>query len=373
MKKSIQVIVGTRPEAVKLCPLILELKKHPESVSVQVCSTGQHKEILKETFSSFGIVPDTHLDIMRPNASLSELTSRCLTEMNGLLTQEKPSLVLVQGDTTTAFASGLASFYHKIPVGHIEAGLRTYNPYLPFPEEMNRKLLSSLSTYHFAPTELSKKNLLNEGYASSSIWVTGNTVIDAVKLTLKKLQETFSEKEILEKLATLGIQLSTEKKRILVTCHRRENMETSTLSDIAEALNALSKNNQIIVTKHPNPNMLPLYSSLKKRTNILLIYPPEHPLFLWLLSQTDLVISDSGGVQEESSSFGKPVLILRDSTERPEIVDCGLGILVGSNTQTIIKRAEEKLSTQTLETTQFPFGDGTASKKITQIILEKLA
>ena len=373
MTSSVLVIAGTRPEAIKICPLILELKKHTQKVSVQLCSTGQHKEILFETFNSFNIQPDFHLNIMRPNASLSELTGRCLQEMDILLQKTKPTLLLVQGDTTTAVTSGLASFYHKIPVGHIEAGLRTHNPYLPFPEEMNRKLLSSLATYHFAPTDLSKANLLSEGYSENNVWVTGNTVIDAVKLTLEKLENTVSKDTILKNLAAIGLTLFPDKKIILVTCHRRENMTETILTNIATALKHLSEKNQIIITKHPNPNMQPLYLSLKDTANITIIEPPSHPLFLWLLSQADLLITDSGGVQEESSYFGKPVLILRESTERPEIVTCGLGTLVGSDTQTIISHAEKSLSAPLSDASKYPFGDGTAAEKITQIILEKLS
>jgi len=373
MAQSILVVVGTRPEAVKMCPLILELEKHKAHIETIVCSTGQHKEILHETFNAFGITPKAHLDIMRPNATLAELTSLCLREMDQLLQKINPSVVLVQGDTTTAFTAGLASFYHKIPVGHVEAGLRTHNNYLPFPEEMNRKLLSTLTTFHFAPTELSKQNLLNEGYSQESVWVTGNTVIDAVRLTLKKLEETFSQDEITHQLASLGIRLLPNKKLILVTCHRRENMTESILENIATSLKSLSETHHIILTKHPNPNMQPLYSALQTAENITMIAPPAHPLFLWLLAKADLVITDSGGVQEESSSFGKPVLILRDSTERPEIVHCGLGTLVGTETKTILHHAEIKLDEKTPQHAKDPFGDGTASEKITKILLEKLA
>lgn len=371
MKQKILIIVGTRPEAVKLCPLIVELSKQ-STFEYELCSTGQHKEILNDTFMAFGIQPTYHLDILKPNATLAELTSNCLVEMDKLLSKAKPSVVLVQGDTTTAFAAGLAAFYHKIPVGHIEAGLRTHNRYLPFPEEINRTLLSSITSFHFAPTELSKENLEKEGFIDN-VWVTGNTVIDAVNLTLTKLQNSYSEDAIIKQLNTLGIQLDFKAPFILATCHRRENMTHDILNNIGQAFKKIAQNTPIILTKHPNPNMQPLYTLLEQEKNIILVNPPSHPIFLWLLSKASLVITDSGGVQEESSSFQKQVLILRDSTERPEIVHCGLGELVGHDTDLIINRASTLL-TNPIKTIKnpYPFGDGKASERIITILTKNL-
>lgn len=370
----ILTVLGTRPEAIKLAPLI-HLLKGQRGVKNIVCSTGQHKEMLQQVFDVFDLKPDIHLDLMTPNQSLEDLTSKALLSLSAVCREQAPDLILVQGDTTTAFMAALAGFYEKIKIGHIEAGLRTGNKFSPFPEEVNRALISKVADFHFAPTKRSAENLYLENIDKSSVFITGNTVIDALLFT----------KEKVEKDAALKAQLSAQfpfldptKKLILVTGHRRENFDEG-LGNLCEALLYLSQTRddiQIVYPVHLNPNVQgPVYASLKEKKNIFLIPPQNYVPFLYLMMQSYFIISDSGGVQEEAPSLFKPLLITRDTTERPEVLEANCARLVGRDKEKLISEALHLLDSKeyylSLRTIENPFGDGTASQQILNIIDDK--
>lgn len=355
--------VGTRPEAIKMAPVILALKEQPWA-EVRVLATAQHRHMLDQVMNFFGIVPDIDLNIMKPNQTLTELTARLLLELDKVLLEEKPDVVLAQGDTTTVFAMSLACFYRRIPFGHVEAGLRTWDMQNPFPEEANRVLAGRLTRWHFAPTESSKANLLREGIADQDITVTGNTVIDALLMTAAKD-------------LTLDIELDDSKRLILVTSHRRENFGAP-FRDICRALKTLAERNsnvQILYPVHPNPNVKDVaYEVLADVPNIILCEPLDYAPFIAAMKKSYLIISDSGGVQEEAPALGIPVLVLRDETERPEAVEMGVVKLVGPNHDRILKEAQTLLDSEQaykdMARGVSPYGDGKGAERIVAVLKE---
>lgn len=359
----IMCTVGTRPEAIKMAPVILALKQQPWA-EVRVLATAQHRHMLDQVMTFFGIVPDIDLNIMKPNQTLTELTARLLLELDKVLLEEKPDVVLAQGDTTTVFAMALACFYRRIPFGHVEAGLRTWDMQNPFPEEANRVLAGRLTRWHFAPTESSKANLLREGIPDQDITVTGNTVIDALLMTAAKD-------------LTLGINLDDSKRLILVTSHRRENFGAPFL-EICRALRTLAERNsdvQILYPVHPNPNVKDVaYDVLGNTPNIILCDPLDYAPFIAAMKKSYLIISDSGGVQEEAPALGIPVLVLRDETERPEAVDMGVVKLVGPNYDPILKEAQTLLDSpaayKAMARGVSPYGDGRGAERIVAVLKE---
>lgn len=368
--KKIAVIFGTRPEAIKMAPLIQELKKHPNNFITKVCVTAQHRQMLDQVLSFFEIKPDFDLNLMRPGQNLYQLTADVIVGLKPVLEEFKPDVVLVHGDTTTSTAAALAAFYAGAKVGHVEAGLRTYNKYAPFPEEINRQLTSRIADYNFAPTQNSKQNLLNENIAEKNIVITGNTIIDALLWAQDKLK-TYEDDEMQQ----LKQIVDPAKKQILVTGHRRENFGDGFLNicmairQVAEA----NKNVQIIYPVHLNPNVQkPVYELLYNVSNIKLIAPLSYPAFVWLMSQSYLILTDSGGVQEEAPSLGKPVLVMRDVTERPEAVEAGTVKMVGTDKEKIVdsmmQLLENKALYQHLSKAHNPYGDGMACERIIKIL-----
>jgi len=371
------VAFGTRPEAIKMAPLIKQLELRSDRFDTIVCVTAQHREMLDQILNLFEIDPKHDLDLMRFNQTLSDLTSRVISEMTKVMEQESPDLVIVQGDTTTTFVSSLAAYYLKIPVAHVEAGLRTNNKQSPFPEEINRRLTTVLADFHFAPTKEAKRNLIREGILKSSIFVTGNTVIDALKWVIKKQNEKLDiEKWNKMFLSQYKISLSNEKRTILVTGHRRENFGEN-FESICNALFILAKNNpdvQIIYPVHLNPNVQePVYSILSNVRNIFLISPLDYEPFVFLMNKSHIVVTDSGGMQEEAPSLGIPVLVMRDTTERPEGVKAGTCKLVGTDCDKIVAATERLLHDKSEHTKMArsinPYGNGYAAKNIIDIIV----
>ncbi|HMI07347.1 MAG TPA: UDP-N-acetylglucosamine 2-epimerase (non-hydrolyzing) [Flavobacterium sp.] len=372
MAKKILVCFGTRPEAIKMCSLVHSLRK--TAYEVKVCVTAQHREMLDQVLDFFEIVPDYDLDIMKPNQSLNELSSRIFMKMDAVLTEAKPDLILVHGDTTTSSICAWAAFHRGIKSAHVEAGLRTYDKYAPFPEEVNRQITARIADYHFAPTETSKSNLLGEKIREENIAVTGNTVIDSLLWTVEKLDKQFTNKKIEELQAIVDFS----KKVILVTGHRRENFGDGFLN-ICKALANIAENSdtEIVYPVHLNPNVQePVLKLLSNHKNIHLIDPLDYPSFVWMMKQSYLIITDSGGVQEEAPSLGKPVLVMRETTERPEALDAGTVKLVGTNAETISEKAFELLNDAAIYTKMSkahnPYGDGKANERIIDFIKQKL-
>jgi UDP-N-acetylglucosamine 2-epimerase (non-hydrolysing) len=383
--KKILIVFGTRPEAIKMAPLVIKLKEKSDSFDTKVCITAQHREMLDQVLNIFEIVPDFDLDLMQPNQDLFDLTSRIILNMRQVLNDFNPDLVLVHGDTTTSTMTSLASFYNRIPVGHIEAGLRTNNIYSPWPEEMNRQITGRIANWHFAPTEKAKQNLIAENIALNKILVTGNTVIDALFLALAKLK---SKNEITEKIKSdyLSLGLSDideiangNKKLLLVTGHRRENFGEGFLN-ICSALKKFAidfPEYRIIYPVHLNPNVQkPVYEILESVSNISLIPPQEYLAFLYLMEKSHIVLTDSGGIQEEAPSLGKPVLVMRDTTERPEAVDAGTVKLVGTNEEKIYSNlkqlATSEITYNSMARAMNPYGDGKACERIVTFLKENL-
>ncbi len=368
----ILVCFGTRPEAIKMASLIHQVKKTTAS-DLRVCVTAQHRQMLDQVLNFFEIIPDYDLDIMKENQSLNELCGRIFLEIDGVLRDFNPDLVLVHGDTTTSSVCAWAAFHRNIKVGHVEAGLRTYNKFSPFPEELNRQLTSRITDYHFAPTPQSAQNLLNENIAKDSILVTGNTVIDSLMWTVEKLDNGFTNAIIVE----LKSILNFNKKIILVTGHRRENFGEG-FFNICKALANLAKSNEveIIYPVHLNPNVQkPVMEILSGISNIHLIAPLDYPSFVWMMQQSYFIITDSGGVQEEAPSLGKPVLVMRETTERPEAVTEGTVLLVGTDPDKIIDAAQNLLNNvddyEKMARAHNPYGDGKAADRIVEFF-EKL-
>lgn len=366
--KKIFIVFGTRPEAIKLAPLILAMNTHPK-FKVIVCVTGQHRAMLDQILTTFNITPDYDLNLMKPNQNLSSLTASLLQELAPILDKEKPELLVVQGDTTTSFAAALSAFYHHIPIAHVEAGLRTHTIQSPFPEEFNRQTTSKLATYHFAPTPTEKQNLIHEGISEDHILVCGNTVIDALFLGLQKGKES---------AVSLPIS-AVDSPIILVTCHRRESFGEG-LKHICEALHQLATTHPdytIVFPVHPNPNVSsPVHQRLEHIPNIQLIAPLDYIPFIALMSKAKLILTDSGGIQEEAPSLNIPVLVMRDSTERKDAITAGVAKLVGTKTKEIVSAANELIATTQLYTYMSnqpnPYGNGSASKQIIEFLEKHL-
>lgn len=367
-KLKVMTIFGTRPEAIKMAPVILELQKFPAEVEVTVAVTAQHREMLDQVLNLFAIRPDYDLNIMSAGQTLFDITSRAILGLNKILEEVKPNIVLVHGDTTTTFAGALAAYYHQISVGHVEAGLRTGNKFSPYPEEMNRKLTAALTDLNFAPTNTAKENLLREGIDAEKIFVTGNTVIDALYKTVRH-DFKFSD-ELLNAIDYDG------KRIILVTTHRRENWGEP-LRQIYRALKKLLEDFpdvEIIFPVHKNPIVREVVDEeLGNLNRVHLIDPLDYEPFANLMSRVKLILTDSGGVQEEAPALGKPVLVLRDTTERPEAVDAGTVKLVGTNFDNVYQNAKILLTDadeyKKMSESHNPYGDGMAAKRIVQAIL----
>ncbi len=367
-KTRVLCVFGTRPEAIKMAPVVKALRTYPESIDCRVCVTAQHRELLDQVLQVFGIIPDLDLNLMTPGQTLAKVTSRVLLGMEEIIKQEQPDWVLVQGDTTTVMATSLAAFYHQVKVGHIEAGLRTWNKYHPFPEEINRKIAGTICDLHFAPTNMTRDNLLGEGVPETTIRVTGNTVIDAL---LEVAGQAF------DVAGSVLRDLPFDKRIILVTAHRRENFGQP-IHNICRALSMLarqySSDVHLVYPVHPNPNVQqPVYALLSGIKNITLLPPLPYRSFVYLMKQAHLILTDSGGLQEEAPSLNKPVLVLREVTERLEAVKSGTVQVVGTNSETIIAAATKLLKDsqayRKLALAQNPYGDGQASQRIVQAIL----
>ncbi|MDC1089810.1 UDP-N-acetylglucosamine 2-epimerase (non-hydrolyzing) [Emcibacteraceae bacterium] len=364
-------VFGTRPEAIKMAPVV-HILNNVSAIENKVCVTAQHRRMLDQVLGFFLIEPDYDLDIMKAGQTLADVTARILTELTKVIEIEKPDLVLVHGDTNTTLSASLAAFYQKIPVGHVEAGLRTGNIHSPWPEEANRKLTSSLASFHFAPTEKSKLNLIAEGVDEKSIFITGNTVIDGLFLAIAKLENDKEKQVNYQKQFSF---LNPAKKLILVTGHRRENFGYG-FENICTALKEISKRDdcEILYPVHLNPNVKgPVHSYLHDNKNIHLIEPQDYPSFVYLMERCSIILTDSGGIQEEAPSLGKPVLVMRDTTERPEAVNAGTVKLVGTNKNKIIAEVTNLLENDAdyyvMSHAHNPYGDGTAAEKIKEIIL----
>lgn len=380
--KTILLVYGTRPEAIKMAPLVHELKKHPEEFVTKVCVSGQHREMLDQVLNLFEIVPDYDLNIMKPNQDLYDITSRILIGMRDVLAEVIPDVVLVHGDTTTSTAAALAAFYKQIPVGHVEAGLRTGNIYSPWPEEMNRLITGRIATYHFSPTPLSKQNLLEENVAEEIIVVTGNTVIDALHWVTAKMASSETLRDNLQnEMKSLGYDVSrldAGRRLVLITGHRRENFGEGFLN-ICHAIKNLADSYPLVDFVYPmhlNPNVRrPVMDILgNKQANVFLIEPLQYLPFVYMMEKSYLILTDSGGVQEEAPGLGKPVLVMRDTTERPEAVEAGTVILVGTDQKKIEAGVSSLLENEALynkmSQAQNPYGDGHACERIVKFLMK---
>lgn len=374
--KKILLIFGTRPEAIKMAPLVKEFEKHSNIIS-KVCVTAQHREMLDQVLEIFDIKPDFDLDLMKDGQDLYDITSKVLLGLRDVFCEFKPDIVLVHGDTATCSSSSLAAFYSKIKIGHVEAGLRTGDIYSPWPEEANRQITGVLANYHFAPTPTSKENLLKENKSSNDIIVTGNTVIDALFLALDKIENNQELKSKIINSLNSQYKLKENKKIILVTGHRRENFGEGFIN-ICEALKTIALNNpdiDIVYPVHLNPNVQkPVHEVLSNTSNVYLINPLQYEEFIFLMNKSYFIITDSGGVQEEAPSLGKPVLVMRDTTERPEALEAGTVKLVGTSKEVIIKETQKLLDNKSeyekMSKAHNPYGDGKACEKIVNFIKE---
>ena len=366
--KKIMVIFGTRPEAIKLAPVIKEIEKNCNNLTNFVCVTAQHRDMLDQVLKIFEIVPDCDLNLMNPNQQLIDFSSKAIKNIGHLIKKENPDFVLVQGDTTTAFVASLAAFYHKIPIGHIEAGLRTNDKFNPFPEEINRRLISAVADLHFTPTQSSRENLLRENIPDSQIYVTGNSVIDALFWILKKN---------IELTAPCFEKIDFNKRIILVTVHRRESFGQY-IEEICQGLVKLVKMRdgiEIVYPVHPNPNILqPVKKLVGEIPNIHLIPPLDYAVFISLMNKSHIILSDSGGIQEEAPSLGKPVLVLREVTERPEAVAAGTVKIIGRTSEKIVHEVccliDDQKEYNKMARAMNPYGDGRASQRIIQHIID---
>lgn len=365
----ILVCFGTRPEAIKMASLVQRLKSSP-AIDVRVCVTAQHRQMLDQVLDFFEIVPDYDLDVMKQNQSLNELCGRIFLKIDPVLQDYRPDVVLVHGDTTTSTVCAWAAFHRNIRIGHVEAGLRTFDKFSPFPEELNRQLSSRICDYHFAPTQESEQNLINEHIEKNSILVTGNTVIDSLLWAADKLDKGFSNSKIAELKSTLDFN----KKIILVTGHRRENFGQGFLN-ICSALAQLARSNdiEIVYPVHLNPQVQqPVQQILSGIPNVHLIAPLDYPSFIWMMQQSYFIITDSGGVQEEAPSLGKPVLVMRETTERPEAVREGTVLLVGTDPDKIREAAQNLLDNQadyvSMSRAHNPYGDGNAAERVVKFL-----
>ena len=382
--KKIMLVFGTRPEAIKMAPLVKEFQKRPNEFQTIVCVTGQHREMLDQVLHIFEITPDYDLNIMKQGQDLYDVTARVLLGMRDVLKEARPDVVLVHGDTTTSTAAALAAFYQQIPVGHVEAGLRTHNIYSPWPEEMNRQLTGRLATYHFAPTPLSRHNLLTEGVPENHITVTGNTVIDALYMVVDKIKRDKVLDAKLEKLLKQSgydvNHLSAGKKLVLITGHRRENFGGGFIS-MCRAIKTLTEKYpevDFVYPMHLNPNVRkPIHEvfgeDLSGLGNMFFIEPLEYLSFVYLMEKSTIVLTDSGGIQEEAPGLGKPVLVMRDTTERPEALEAGTVKLVGTDYDKIIKEVsaliEDREYYERMSKAVNPYGDGKACERIVSKIV----
>ena len=377
--KKILIVFGTRPEAIKMVPLIKEFKKYND-FEIKICVSAQHRQMLDQVLNLFEIKPDYDLDIMRANQDLYDISSRVLLGMRDVMKDFCPNVVLVHGDTTTSFVGALAAFYQKIKIGHVEAGLRTNDLYSPFPEEANRQITGVLADFHFVPTQSAKQNLIKENKNPNSVIVTGNTVIDALFLMIDKIEKNVNLRdEITSMLRSKYSNFGSERKFILVTGHRRENFGDGFLN-ICDALKNIAQNNpeiDIVYPVHLNPNVQkPVREILSNLSNVYLIDPLEYEKFVYLMSKSFFIITDSGGIQEEAPSLGKPVLVTRDTTERPEALQSGAVKLVGTNKNIIIKEAQnlilQKDEFEKMSKANNPYGDGKASERIVEFLKERV-
>ena len=377
--KKVMLVFGTRPEAIKMAPLVKEFQKHSADLDTIVCVTGQHREMLDQVLQIFDIKPDYDLNIMKQGQDLYDVTARVLTGMRDVLKEVKPDVVLVHGDTTTSTAAALAAFYQQIPVGHVEAGLRTHNIYSPWPEEMNRQITGRIATYNFSPTALSKQNLLAEGVQEDKITVTGNTVIDALHIVVGKIR---TDKELQQELSSVlkkagydTSRLSNEKKLVLITGHRRENFGDGFISmcTAIKDLTAKYPDVDFVYPMHLNPNVRKSIhevfgEDLSDLGNMFFIEPLEYLSFVFLMEMAAIVLTDSGGIQEEAPGLGKPVLVMRDTTERPEALDAGTVKLVGTDYNKIVSEVSELLDNEesynAMSKAVNPYGDGLACSRI---------
>jgi len=383
MKKML-VVFGTRPEAVKMAPLIKQLRASADRFETRVCVTAQHRAMLDQILDAFGIQPHYDLDIMTSGQDLYDITTHVLAGMRSVITEFGPDMVLIQGDTTTTFATALAAYYERTKVGHVEAGLRTGNIYSPYPEEVNRQLTTRLAKYHFAPTALNRENLLKENVDSRNIVVTGNTVIDALLTVVNRLKSDGQRRDrVSENIERAGLSpeiLASQRRKVLVTGHRRESFGAGFV-DICEAIRSLAVNHadvDIIYPVHLNPNVRePVNNILSNMNNVHLIEPVPYEEFIHLMSKAYLLLTDSGGIQEEAPALAKPVLVMRENTERPEAVEAGTARLVGTDRDEIVARAEELLTDprayERMATATNPYGDGTASEKIVGFLAERIS
>ena len=383
--KRVMLVFGTRPEAIKMAPLVKEFQKYQKEFQTIVCVTGQHREMLDQVLRIFDIIPDYDLDIMKQGQDLYDVTTRVLNGMRDVLKEVQPDIVLVHGDTTTSTASALAAFYQQIPVGHVEAGLRTHNIYSPWPEEMNRLITGRIASYHFSPTLLSRQNLLNEGIRESAITVTGNTVIDALYMVVNKIKENKKlDKELESALKSSGYdvnRLSGDKKMVLITGHRRENFGDGLIS-MCQAIKTITLQYpevDFVYPMHLNPNVRkPIHEvfgdNLSKLANMFFIEPLEYLSFVYLMEKSTIVLTDSGGIQEEAPGLGKPVLVMRDTTERPEALEAGTVKLVGTNYDMIINEVSALLDNvayyEEMSKAVNPYGDGSACDRIIKKIVQ---
>ncbi len=379
--KKIMLVFGTRPEAIKMAPLVKEFQANTDIFETQVCVTGQHREMLDQVLEIFHITPDYDLNIMKQGQDLYDVTTRVLVGMRDVLKAAQPDIILVHGDTTTSMAAALAAFYQQIPVGHVEAGLRTNNIYSPWPEEMNRQITGRIATYDFAPTLLSRQNLLHEGVDEEKITVTGNTVIDALHLVTRRIKEDAKLNiQLQERLFLAGYdirRLTSSRKLVLITGHRRENFGEGFMQICAAIRDLKNKyeNVDFVYPMHLNPNVRkPIHAvfgeNLNELGNIFFIEPLEYLEFVYLMEHATIVLTDSGGIQEEAPGLGKPVLVMRDTTERPEALEAGTVKLVGTDYNKIIENVsvllEDKEAYERMSKATNPYGDGLASRRIVE-------
>lgn len=381
--KKVMLVFGTRPEAIKMAPLVKEFQKHPEIFQTIVCVTGQHREMLDQVLNIFEIKPDYDLNIMKQGQDLYDVTAKVLTGMRDVLKDARPDIVLVHGDTTTSTSSALAAFYQKISVGHVEAGLRTHNIYSPWPEEMNRLITGRIANYHFSPTQLSRCNLLNEGVREDAIIVTGNTVIDALYMVIAKIRKdkllNSELKEILKNAGYDTNRLIKNKKMVLITGHRRENFGDGFISMCCAIKSLTEKYPDVdfVYPMHLNPNVRrPIHEvfgeNLSELDNMFFIEPLEYLSFVYLMEKATIVLTDSGGIQEEAPGLGKPVLVMRDTTERPEALDAGTVKLVGTDYKKIVNNVslliEDSCAYEQMSKAVNPYGDGKACFRIVEYL-----
>ena len=376
--KKIMLVFGTRPEAIKMCPLVKEFQKYPSDFETVVCVTGQHREMLDQVLRIFDVVPDFDLNIMKQGQDLYDVTSRVLTGMRDVLDEVKPDVVLVHGDTTTSTATALAAFYRQIPVGHVEAGLRTHNIYSPWPEEMNRQITGRIATFNFSPTPLSRQNLLAEGVADDKITVTGNTVIDALQMVVARIKyDDTLQKQLAKQLLTAGYDVCRSKRLVLITGHRRENFGEGFINICTAIRDLAAKYADVdfVYPMHLNPNVRkPIHQVFGERLedlgNLFFIEPLEYLDFVFLMEKSTLVLTDSGGIQEEAPGLGKPVLVMRDTTERPEALEAGTVKLVGTDYNKIAgevsRLLDDPAAYDAMSHAVNPYGDGHACERIVE-------